>query len=270
MIGGNSMGALIGGVHASGMEIDAIEKYFLYDFDVRKYMDGWSYKLPQLPFLRFLQASEAVGNVVSHPGMDSGRGVRMELERLTGGKHFEDCRIPFRCSATDMIQGEKVTFSSGPLMPALYSSMAYPGVFAPYPWGKRVFSDGAIINNIPVSLAREMGIRRVLAVNVTPFQTLKPEDLNNALAVALRAFDIAHYHRHLEPRDKPTLQLDLTIEEPSIDFGNRETVIQAGRDLIHSRERRIRKVFGSLPQRLGLAWISPPPAKQKEPAHESP
>ncbi len=261
LIGGVSMGALVGGVHASGMAIEDIESYFLYEFDVRKYLDGWSYKLPRLPFLRFLQAGEAMGNVVSQPGMDSGKGVRQELERLTGGKHFEDCRIPFRCSATDMIKGERVTFSAGPLMPALYSSMAYPGVFAPYPWGKRVFSDGAVINNLPVFLAREEGIRKVLAVNVTPFLKVDPSEMNSALGVALRAFDISHHHRSLGPEDRPSLQLDLALDESGIDFTHTDNLIRAGEETVLSRHRQILRTFGSLPQRLRIpGTIGKPPS----------
>jgi NTE family protein len=87
---------------------------------------------------------------------------------------FDKLPIRFRAVATDLENGQMVVFSKGPLHTAIRASMAAPGVFAPIQVNCRLLTDGGLVRNLPVDIARDMGADIVIAVNIgTP---LLPRD----------------------------------------------------------------------------------------------
>jgi NTE family protein len=89
-----------------------------------------------------------------------------EFESATGCTAFEDLRIPLLVVATDLDAGRRVVFRSGPLKPALLGSTAIPGLFPPVRIGDRDYSDGGIVDNVPIALAVRDGYRRILAIGL--------------------------------------------------------------------------------------------------------
>jgi NTE family protein len=88
------------------------------------------------------------------------------LEELLENRAFADMAIPFAAVATDMRTGEAVVLREGPLAPAVRASCSVPGVFAPLEYNGRLLGDGAMVNNLPVSVVREMGADYVIGVDV--------------------------------------------------------------------------------------------------------
>src|SRR5690606_20222927 len=78
-------------------------------------------------------------------------------------------RLPrrFRALATDLETGRAVSLGSGDLARAVRASMAYPGFFAPVEWNGHLLVDGGVVDNLPTLEARELGARRLVAVDVT-------------------------------------------------------------------------------------------------------
>ena len=72
----------------------------------------------------------------------------------------------------DINTGEKVVFKSGPLLPAIRASMNLPGVFKPVEYRHRELVDGAIVEYLPVSIAKELGADWLLASVTAPDYTL--------------------------------------------------------------------------------------------------
>src|SRR5207342_1191030 len=69
---------------------------------------------------------------------------------------FDELPIPFRAVATDMLSGQMVVLEHGDLATAMRASMAIPGAFAPVYSEPYVLSDGGIVRNLPVDVARNM------------------------------------------------------------------------------------------------------------------
>ena len=63
---------------------------------------------------------------------------------------FEDLRLPFTLVATDLMAGESVYFSTGPLLPPLLASSAVPIVYRAVAYQGRQLVDGGLLNNLPV------------------------------------------------------------------------------------------------------------------------
>jgi len=81
--------------------------------------------------------------------------------------NIEDTHIPFACNATDLISGRPYLFTHGDIRKAVQASSAIPGIFPPLKLNGKLFSDGAIIFNIPVPFARALGADYVIAVITT-------------------------------------------------------------------------------------------------------
>jgi NTE family protein len=198
VIAGTSMGALIGGAYATGMSAADIQE-LLRDAD-------WDLILrPDIPYpLKSFRRKEddreypiKLEAGLRHgfrlqSGLNSGHRIGLLLSRIalpySMVESFDDLAIPFRCVATDLEKGEVVVLERGPLGPALRASMALPGTFDPVRLSGRLLSDGGILNNMPVDVARAMGADVVIVVSLgAPERDKPPETIG---AVANRAIDL--------------------------------------------------------------------------------
>lgn len=80
-------------------------------------------------------------------------GLRNLLETFAPYEYIEDADIPLRVVATDFETGKEVAFHSGPLVEAVLASSALPGLFPPVEIGGRLYVDGGIADNVPISPA---------------------------------------------------------------------------------------------------------------------
>ncbi|GAA5512232.1 putative NTE family protein Rv2565 [Deinococcus carri] len=80
---------------------------------------------------------------------------------------FEELQRPLAVTATDILTGRQVYLTSGDLYAALRATSAYPGAIDPVPHGDMLLADGGILNQVPVDAALFLGVRRVVAVDVT-------------------------------------------------------------------------------------------------------
>jgi NTE family protein len=85
-----------------------------------------------------------------------------------GDVRFEDLSIPLTCVATDIITGDEVDLSQGPVLEAVRASISIPVIFTVVKNQGRYLVDGGLVNPVPVSVARAMGAAFVIAVDVTP------------------------------------------------------------------------------------------------------
>ncbi|MGH7089669.1 MAG: patatin-like phospholipase family protein, partial [Stellaceae bacterium] len=99
-------------------------------------------------------------------GLISGNRVLKVLRPIFGAMPIEELPLPFGCVATDLATGEEVWLRDGSLIEALRASYAIPGLFPPVRLGGRFLFDGALVNPVPVSLARALGADLVVAVDV--------------------------------------------------------------------------------------------------------
>ncbi len=177
LIAGTSMGAIIGGLYASGMSATELERELLqvswdgiFASRVARQELSQRRKEEDFEFSPLLELGMRNGELRAPQGTVSSRGLEILLRRLTlpvrRVTQFDTLPTPFRAIATDMEHGTELVMSNGDLALAMRSSMSVPGVFAPTDWHDRILGDGGLVNNLPIDVARQMGADHVIAVNV--------------------------------------------------------------------------------------------------------
>lgn len=175
---GTSAGALIGGLYATGMPIDEIEKRIkdtnfgkiLYEKPKREektqYIRDLEYKSSDILYM-----SISKDGSIELPKSVINSGKLEEALRNLFGQYPHDIdfdRLPiiFRIVATDLATGKKIVFSKGQIAHSLRASMAIPALISPIEVGDKLLSDGMISSNLPILVAKEMGAEHTIAVNV--------------------------------------------------------------------------------------------------------
>jgi NTE family protein len=199
-IAGTSMGALVGGGYASGIPAAGLEE-FVTGIDWKSVVGGVGrrdlqtieQKRAGVTFTNDLELGLQHGSVVLPAGIVNTSSIedllRTYVARARAQTDFDDLPIPFRAVATDMISGGMVVIDSGDLATAMRASMAIPGAFAPVETEKYVLSDGGMVRNIPVDVARSLCADVVIVVNLVE-QEVRREKLRTATQLLGRSSDV--------------------------------------------------------------------------------
>lgn len=103
-----------------------------------------------------------------------GQNVNNLISSLTIGYQdslsFADLPIPFACVATDLVSGKAKIWHSGKINDAMRSTMSIPGMFAPVRKDGMVLVDGALRDNYPTKLAKDMGADIIIGVDLSQKQ----------------------------------------------------------------------------------------------------
>ncbi|WP_234049984.1 MULTISPECIES: patatin-like phospholipase family protein [unclassified Xanthobacter] len=145
IVTGTSIGAVVGGLWACG-RLDELEE--------------WALSLTKRRVLGMLDF--ALGGA----GLIGGRRLVDLMREKVGNVAIEDMPIIFGAIATELGSGHEIWLTRGDFVDALRASFALPGIFTPAHVGGRWLMDGALVNPIPVSPARALGARLVVAVNL--------------------------------------------------------------------------------------------------------
>ena len=176
-IAGTSMGAVVGGLYASGLSASEIETRL----DALKLNDIALDRVERRFQPQSVREEDEQYPLGATVGL-SADGVRLPAGAVQASQflellqnwtahlqpdiEFDKLPIPFRTVATNMETGKMVVFSKGPLHKAIRASMAAPGVFAPIEIDGQLLSDGGLVRNLPVDIARQMGADIIIAVNI--------------------------------------------------------------------------------------------------------
>lgn len=221
-IAGTSMGALVGGGYAAGMPAREIEQ-FIRQVDWRAIVGGAGARpLEPVEQKRFSDTSGPLeigvrrGKLIAPSGLIATSRIedvlRTYVARARSVPDFDRLPIPFRAVATDMVTGDMAVLERGDLALAMRASMAIPGVFAPVRSGRSVLSDGFVVRNLPVDVARATCADVVIAVNlVKPAPT--PEQLIGIGRLISCSYDVM-----AEANERAQLQT-LTARDVRIDVG---------------------------------------------------
>ncbi len=99
-------------------------------------------------------------------GLIGGDRLASRLEGTLGDTQIEDLPKRYACIATELGTGHEIWLTHGRIVDAARASYALPGIFTPVRLGGRWLVDGALVNPVPVSAARALGARLVIAVNL--------------------------------------------------------------------------------------------------------
>jgi NTE family protein len=115
--------------------------------------------------------------------------LRHLLERHLPYGRLEDAAIPLHIVASDMLSGEEVLLSSGPVIDAVLASTAIPGIFPPVQINQRLLVDGGVANNTPISTAVKLGATRIIVLP-TGFACALNQVPKGAIARAMHALSL--------------------------------------------------------------------------------
>lgn len=217
VIAGTSMGAIIGGLYASGMSAERLEKELLaikwdevFASRVDRPLLSQRRKEEDFELSPVLEFGMRDGELRAPLGALSGRGLESLLRRYTlpvrGVRDFSKLAIPFRAVATNLETGQPVVLDRGDLALALRSSMSVPGFFAPTEVDGHILGDGGLVDNLPIDVARAMGADIVIAVNIgTPLSNRAAlssvTGLTTQMLSILTEQNVARSLAMLKPRD---------------------------------------------------------------------
>ena len=191
---GTSMGAIVGGLYASGMTVEDLETTVatldwadaLSDRSERKDL-SFRRKQDDEQFPINFEVGYTDGQFQFPQGVIQGHTLDLVLRELTIHaskiRDFDELPVPFRAIASDIVAGDAYVMSKGDLAVAIRASMSVPGVFAPVPVDGRLLVDGGLVGNLAVNVMQQMDVDIIIAVDVE-FPLYGADALTSPLAIS--------------------------------------------------------------------------------------
>ncbi len=248
-IAGTSMGAIVGGLYATGINAEELEQLVssldwsaaLSDKSAREDL-SFRRKQDEREFPINFELGIRGGDLLLPKGVIQGQKLDLLLRELTLHASqitdFDDLPIRFRAIASDIAAGEAVVIDSGDLAMAIRASMSVPGVFAPVRLEGRLLVDGGLIGNLPIDVMKKMGVDIIIAVDVE-FPLYKSEQLESAVTISEQMLTILIRKETLRQIDTLAVQ-DILIRPElgvyaSTNFGDIADAVEPGRQAVLER-----------------------------------
>lgn len=174
-IGGTSMGAVIGGLYASGYNAAQIDSIFqatnfnelINDFIPRSSKNFYERRNDELYalVLPFNKMKIGIPEALSK-GMYNYNLLSRITRNVRHIKDFNQLPIPFLCIGTNIETGEEVLLNKGNLAQAMIASSAFPSLFSPVEIDGKILVDGGVVNNYPIEEVRKLGADIIIGVDV--------------------------------------------------------------------------------------------------------
>lgn len=276
-IAGTSMGAVVGALYASGKtpeEIESIARSIdwvtVFDDQTDRARINFRRKQDDFNFLTDFKVSFQDGKLVLPEGLIQGQKLFLEIaDQLAESRtitEFDQLPIPFKAVAADLETGDAIVMAEGDLVTAVFASMAIPGVVPPVERGSQILVDGGIANNLPVDVAKSMGVDVVIAVDLST-QLKSRNDIDNFLDVLGQMATLLtteNTQRQLALISENDILVRPTLDDvPSGDFTRAARAIAPGAAAMSEHKDRLKRLS------LGLdGWrehLDERAAKRREP-----
>jgi NTE family protein len=252
-IAGTSMGAVVGGLYASGMNAREIESTMrsvdwqeaFRDTPPRRDL-AFRRKQDDRNFLVRLPLGLKRGQILLPKGFIQGQKLQETLRQLTlqfnDSTDFDRLPTAFRAVATDLESGEAVVLDKGDLAIAMRASISAPGVFAPVDYRGRLLVDGGLAENLPINVARAMNAD-ILIVSDVSFPLQARAQLDSALSISNQLLAIL-VHKDSDRQRLSLSPQDVLIEPvlgstTSTDFAATLGTIVRGEEAAHGSAEKL-------------------------------
>lgn len=208
-VSGCSMGAIVGGCYCAGVPLEKLAEfanrttqYVVMDINIS----------------------------VKNHGLVKGRRAVNMIKPLIGDKTIEECKIPFRATATDVCSGTLKVFDRGPIIKAIRASMSIPIAFHAVASEREILVDGGVLERVPINCCKEMGADVIIAIDAlggTPRTDYKPDGIIDTLERCYLLMDWINCRENLKKAD-----LVITPEQgdrQTYRFKDNEFSIESGR-----------------------------------------
>jgi NTE family protein len=252
-IAGTSMGAVVGGLYASGMtaaQIDATMRTVDWqeafrDAPPRRDL-AFRRKQDDRNFLVRLPLGLKHGQILLPKGFIQGQKLQETLRQLTlpfsNSTDFDLLPTPFRAVATDLVSGNAVLLDKGDLSIAMRASISAPGLFAPVESQGLLLVDGGLAENLPIDVARQMHAD-ILIVSDVSYPLQPRAALDSALSISNQM--LAILVRKDTDRQRATLGASDVLIEPILGTAS-STDFTAAVSTINAGENSARAMLGRL------------------------
>ncbi|NRS88672.1 NTE family protein [Flavobacterium sp. 7E] len=249
-IGGTSMGAVIGGLYASGYTASQIDSIFqktnfdelINDFVPRSSKNFYEKRNDELyalvlPFTKFrVGIPEALSK-----GMYNFNLISKLTRNVRHVRDFNKLPIPFLCIGTDIETGKQVILDSGNLPQAIIASAAFPSLFSPVEVDGKLLVDGGVTNNYPIDEVRKLGADIIIGVDVQD-DLLTRKSLKDATRILVQ---ITNLHS-IEKMKENVAQTDIYIKPDIKDYG--VISFDKGNEIIKKGENATFAVYDKIQQ----------------------
>ncbi|MCA8989524.1 MAG: patatin-like phospholipase family protein, partial [Planctomycetaceae bacterium] len=212
---GVSMGSLVGGLVATGLDYDKVQAralhYLLSErfqihqqtlFGIRGNTAGEedSYFSWYVRIQQFLRANSLFRRILTQPSMLPGVLLEDVVENLLPDVSIESLPIPLSVVAVDLVSGHQVVIETGSLRSAVRGSASLPGIFPPVPSGNMLLCDTGTFCSLPARIAQSYGEAPVVAVEVAT-ETVPGIQPKTALEVLIRVDEIGenYWRKQVRP-----------------------------------------------------------------------
>jgi NTE family protein len=220
---GTSAGSVIGAAYASGTSFDEM-----------------------IEVCSTMRWRDIAKLTLSRRGLASIQHSHRVLDRLIKVETFEQLQPRFYSVATDIRTGEIIVLSRGALKPAVQASCAIPGLFIPVEVQGRFLVDGGLAANLPVLPLRQLGVDKIIAVNVS--SRLDPHHPpHNLFQIVLQSMFIVGHAAMRSARESAHVMVEPEVHDFDWDaFDRCQEIAKAGE----------RAMLEALPQIQG--WLPAP------------
>ncbi len=227
-VAGTSVGSIIGAAYCSGISAKELSEIALL---VRfKHFARWT---------------------LSRYGFCNNDRIEGMMHRMLKVYTFEEMKIPLAVAATEFTTGNPAVFTTGPVIPAVRASCAYPGMFLPVEIEGKTYVDGMLAWLVPTTPLKAMGATRVIGMylNANWIKIRAPRHLFDVIG---QCFSIAQERMS----DSWKRDADLVIE-PNVD-GFEYDCFDRAKELMMVGEESMRKALPEI-----RSWLEPAETKVK-------
>lgn len=195
-IAGTSMGAIVGGLYASGYSGKEIEKivmdtdFYSLIMDPKSRKEATFYNKSVDKYLLSIPLKN--GKITLPSSISTGQKnvylLKELFKNVSNIDDFSKLPIPFMCVATNLESGNMQIFEKGDLVQSIMASSAFPSLMDPVKIGDSIYIDGAMSVNYPSKPLKDKGIDIVIGVDLNQ-DLSKREDLNNIIAILNQVID---------------------------------------------------------------------------------
>ncbi len=245
LIVGNSMGSVVGGLYAMGYSGDSIAN--IVKQANWEQLIGGRVSLKNVSveekteFGRYLvELDYEKGKVKLGKFLLNDQNLRQFMTNLTFPSYkindFDKLPIPFRAIATDIVHGKEVVLKDGSLALAMRASMSLPGVFSPVPYKDGLLIDGAILNNFPVDVAKDMGAEIIIGSDVGDGM-MKKKELESISSLLFQAGMLSSHLKNPKNRALCDILINHTeyLTFGTTDFQDNQEIFKEGKRAVKDK-----------------------------------
>lgn len=220
MVVGTSIGSLIGAAYCLGISLEELEK------------KASSFSWPNI-----------VDFGLSSTGLIKGNKFEDIITDIIGNKGFNDFKMPFALTTTDLETGEERTHVSGDLVKLIHASCSWPGIFSAVEIDNRLLVDGGVRNSIPTKAAREHGATFIFAVD--PGFCVKNQKINNVITALIQSVQIMGEELNSYQSSIANLAVKPKLKDvDQFDFDKAKEIIHDGEDAMNGMITTLQKKIG--------------------------